>query len=154
MRPHYSSIPNMQTIMKAAAVIALVMVWILIDKGNALGQSARQATEAVGEQDTPSQLSRFGDPDGETGDGSDDTDGDFNIFPNPVDDDAVFDFEFTVRKGMPYEVTDALGRLVQSGTFEADLQQQRIDMSGYRPGLYMVRVNVAGRAIVKRIYKR
>jgi len=59
-----------------------------------------------------------------------------------------------VRKEMPYEVTDALGRLVQSGTFEADLQQQRIDMSGYRSGLYMVRVNVAGRAVVKRIYKR
>jgi hypothetical protein len=144
----------MQTIMKAAAVIALVMVWILIDKGNALGQSARQAMEVGSQQATSSPLARFGDPDGETGDGSGNSDGDFSVFPNPVDDDAVFDFEFTVRKDMPYEVTDALGRLVQSGTFKADLQQQRIDMSGYRPGLYMVRVNVAGRAIVKRLYKR
>jgi hypothetical protein len=151
MRPQYSPVPNMQTVMKAAAVIALVMVWILIDKGNALGQSARQATE-VGSQATASgPLFRDGIRGGET---EDDETGDFNIFPNPVDDDAVFDFEFTVRKGMPYEVTDALGRLVQSGTFEADLQQQRIDMSGYRSGLYMVRVNVAGRAVVKRIYKR
>jgi len=151
MRPQYSPSPNMQTVMKAAAVIALVMVWILIDKGNALGQSARQAAE-VGSQATASGP-QFRDGI-RGGDIEDDETGDFNVFPNPVDDEAVFDFEFTVRKGMPYEVTDALGRLVQGGTFEADLQQQRIDMSGYRSGLYMVRVNVAGRAVVKRIYKR
>jgi len=151
MRPQYSSIPNMQTVIKGAAVIALVMVWILIDKGNALGQSARQATE-VGSQATASGPQFRNGIRG--GDIEEDETGDFHVFPNPVDDEAVFDFEFTVRKEMPYEVTDALGRLVQSGTFEADLQQQRIDMSGYRSGLYMVRVNVAGRAVVKRIYKR
>lgn len=160
MKPHYISILKGQALLKAAAVIALVMVWILIDKGNALGQGSKDArqsvkqSEAAAQNPTPLFRNGNGGRDGKPGGDGGDEDGDFNIYPNPVKDDAVFDFEFTVRTDIPYEITDALGRLVERGSFEPEIQQQTVNFSQYRSGLYLVRVQVGNRAVVKRVIKQ
>lgn len=158
MKPHYSSILKEQRLLKAATVIALVMVWILIDKGNALGQVSKNAQQAVKQSEATTlnlaPLFRDGSRDGKPDDEGDDGTGDFNIYPNPVKDDAVFDFEFTVRTDMPYQVSDALGRLIDQGTFVPDLKRQTIDFSHYRTGMYLVSVQMGNKAVVKRIIKQ
>lgn len=160
MKPHYTSILKGQALLKAAAVVALVMVWILIDKGNALGQVSKDAHQSVKQSEAtshnPSPLFRSGggDRDGKPGDDGGDEEGDFNVYPNPVKDDAVFDFEFTVRTDIPYDITDALGRLMERGSFETDIQRQTINFSKYRSGLYLVRVHFGNRAVVKRVIKQ
>jgi len=157
MKPHYSSILKGQALLKAAAVIALVMVWILIDKGNALGQVSNtkqsvKQSEATAQHSTP--LLRDGSRDGKPGDDGEDGSGDYNIYPNPVKDEAVFDFEFTVKTDMPYQVSDALGRLIDQGVFVPDLKRQTIDFSQYRTGMYLVSVQMGNKAVVKRIIKQ
>jgi hypothetical protein len=157
MKPYYSSILKGQALLKAAAVIALVMVWILIDKGNALGQvsNAKQSvkqSEATAQHSTP--LFRDGSRDGKPGDDGEDGSGDYNIYPNPVKDEAVFDFEFTVKTDMSYQVSDALGRLIDQGVFVPDLKRQTIDFSQYRTGMYLVSVQMGNKAVVKRIIKQ
>jgi len=158
MRHHYSSTLKGQALLKAAAVVALVMVWILIDKGNALGQASQDVRHSVKQSEAtaqhPSPLFRNGSRDGKPDDEGGDEDGDFNIYPNPVKDDAVFDFEFTVKTDIPYEVTDALGRLMERGFFVPDLQKQTINFLEYRAGLYLVRVQFGNRAVVKRVIKQ
>ncbi|MCF8256869.1 MAG: T9SS type A sorting domain-containing protein [Flavobacteriales bacterium] len=158
MKAHYPTALKGHTLLKAAAVVTLVMVWILIDKGNALGQSAMQTRQMVTDVPTTAQstapLFRDGSRDGELGDDGDDSEGDFNVYPNPVKDDAVFDFEFTVKTDMPYEICDALGRLIDQGVFVPDIKSQKIDFSRYRTGMYLVRVQMGNRAIVKRIIKQ
>jgi hypothetical protein len=158
MKQHYSSMMKGQTLLKAAAVVAVVMVWILIDKGNALGQESNAGSHAVKHSQhtaagaTP--LLRDGSRDGGIGEDGEDGSGDFSVFPNPVKDDAVFDFGFTVRGEMPYQITDALGRLIDQGTFVPDLKRQTVDFSRYRTGMYLVRVQMGNKAVVKRIIKQ
>ncbi len=153
-----SSMMKGQILLKAAAVVALVMVWILIDKGNALGQESNIVRQSVkhAQQTTGSAtpLLRDGSRDGGIGEDGEDGSGDFSVFPNPVKDDAVFDFGFTVRGELPYQITDALGRLVDQGTFVPDLKRQTVDFSRYRTGMYLVRVQMGNKAVVKRIIKQ
>lgn len=158
MKPHYTSILNVQALLKAAAVIALVMFWILIDKGNALGQESKDVRQSVKQLHVAAQQSnplfRDGSRDGKPGDEGEDGTGDFNVYPNPVKDEAVFDFEFTVKTDMPYQVSDALGRLIDQGVFVPDLKRQTIDFSQYRTGMYLVSVRMGDKAVVKRIIKQ
>jgi hypothetical protein len=141
---------------KVVVVTFLIMVWILIDKGNASGQSSQNVhskfrTTAESIDMTQAQF-RNGDPsDEENGQGEEA--GDLKVFPNPVKDDLVFDFEFTVRTDIPFEVTDALGRLMDQGTFVAGLKSHKLDFSKYRNGMYLVRVQLGGTSIVKRVIK-
>lgn len=155
MRPFSISLKGL-TVLKAVAVVALIMVWILIDKGNALGQVARAGHQVAKQSATVSSVAgpslRDGMRDG--GPGEEDGSGDFNVYPNPVKDDAVFDFEFTVKGEMPYEITDALGRLMDQGVFVPDVKRQTVNLSNYRTGMYLIRIRMGDKAVVRRIIKQ
>lgn len=156
MRTHYSTNIESKTALKAAIVAVLIMVWILIDKGNAVGQIASQAVKQSGmtAHDHSPLLRDGGSRDGIPGEDGEDGTGDFNVYPNPVKDDAVFDFEFTVKTEMPYQISDALGRLIDQGTFVPDVKRQTIDFSQYRTGMYLVSVQMGSKSVVKRVIRQ
>jgi len=68
--------------------------------------------------------------------------------------DLVFDFEFTVKVGIPYEVVDALGRLAVKGTFSPGISTQSIDLSRLRTGMYLVRLDMGRKVEVRKILKK
>lgn len=158
MKKHYHSFKGSRfanILSKVVAITILIMVWILIDKGNAAGQSMEVIKQGVRSAESSAisaqPLLRKGDA--RDGDEGEDDDNSFDIYPNPVKDDLIFDFEFTVKSGAPYIVTDALGRLVDQGSFVPGLKSQKLDFSKYRSGMYLVRVQLGGTAVVKRIIK-
>lgn len=137
----------------------MVMVWILIDKGNVYGQSLSENKEALkhGVSSTSqSALLREGDDsvDRDGGLPSQEEGNEFVTRPNPVQSDLVFDFEFTVKMGIPYQVVDPLGRLVAQGTFEPGINTQSIDFSRFKQGLYLVQLHLGDKIEVRRILKR
>lgn len=149
-------------LLRISAVIIMVMVWILIDKGNIYGQSLSQK-DAVSKQLTGQSVQspqfREGDGDDSGRDGDiiptdDDDSGEFVVKPNPVHTDLVFDFEFTVRTGIPYQVVDPLGRLVARGVFEPGVSTQSLDFSRFKSGLYIVTLDLGDKVAVRRIVKQ
>lgn len=146
-------------LVRVSAIVILVMVWILIDKGNIYGQNAMSAKS----QSLQSLNSQQQAPLLRTGDGSKGDDGlptedgggdEFVVKPNPVEDLLVFDFEFTVRQAIPFEVFDPLGRLSKQGTFEPNISSQSIDFSGFDAGMYIVRLHIGDKTKVQRVIKK
>lgn len=147
-------------LVKLSAVVIMVMVWILIDKGNIYGQNLPQGAETLKTkvlQDSPSAQLRLAEDDGGGRDGGlpvDDGGDEFVTRPNPVVTELVFDFEFTVKMGVPYQVVDPLGRLVAQGTFEPGINTQSIDFSRFKEGMYLVRLQIGEKVAVRKILKR
>lgn len=144
-------------LLKISVISILILVWILIDKGNIYGQSLTQKDDASkqalqGQMDSP--LFKGGD-DEPSGDElpTDDEGDDFVTRPNPVKTELVFDFEFTVKTNIPYDVLDPLGRLAAQGTFEPGIRTQSIDFSKFKTGMYIVRLDLGDKVKVRRIIK-
>ncbi|TNF25645.1 MAG: T9SS type A sorting domain-containing protein [Bacteroidetes bacterium] len=145
-------------LLKFSAVLLLVLVWILIDKGNVYGQAQSESQLQLNSlQRSKSHQPHFrteDDGDGRDGDVITDDGGDeFVVKPNPVQFDLVFDFEFTVKTGIPYEVVDPLGRLVDRGMFVEGIKTQKIDFSQFENGMYLVRLQIGEKMAVRRILK-
>lgn len=145
---------------KPVGLALFIMVWILIDKGNAAGQSSSfissdsKKRTAIDPSNSQPQF-KTGIEGSETpDDGSGETPDEFVVYPNPVEDELVFDFEFQVKTGIPFEVLDALGRRMDIGTFKSGLNTQRLDFSKYRSGLYLIRVSLGSTTVVKRVIKK
>lgn len=149
----------LKSVGKVAVVVILMMVWILIDKGNVYGQSQVSIKSHLEMSDSDqAPLFKDGDEDGGLTDGElggeGDEDNNFEVYPNPVEGDLVFDFEFTVRTDSPYEIIDPQGRLVRSGQIQSGIAAHSIDLSGLRTGMYIVRVELGGKHKVQRIIKQ
>ncbi|MGB1316856.1 MAG: T9SS type A sorting domain-containing protein [Flavobacteriales bacterium] len=145
-------------LVRISAIIIMVAVWILIDKGNIYGQSISDRdviSKSKSESIAPSALLR---------EGEDLRDGDelpivdegdlFTIKPNPVQHELVFDFEFTVKTTIPYEVLDPLGRLAFQGAFEPGVATQSLDFSRLKTGMYIVRMHLGDKLEVRRVIKK
>jgi hypothetical protein len=148
---------NLGTIARISVAIILVMVWILIDKGNVYGQSASRLTEGSKMSTTSTHNSpSFKDGDDEQTDdelgGTDEGDV-FTTFPNPVIQELVFDFEFTVKEGIPFDVHDMLGKLEMRGEFKPQIKTQKLDLSALKPGIYVVRLKLGDKMVVRKILK-
>lgn len=149
----------LKSVGKAAALVVLIMVWILIDKGNVYGQSQVFLKSQLEMSDfDKAPLHKGGDEDGGLTDddlgGEGDEDNNFEVYPNPVEGDLVFDFEFTVRNDSPYEIIDPQGRLVRSGQIQSGITAHSIDLSSLKTGMYIVRVELGGKHKVQRIIKQ
>ncbi|MBI1286651.1 MAG: T9SS type A sorting domain-containing protein [Flavobacteriales bacterium] len=154
-------------LLKISAVVIMVMVWILIDKGNIYGQNAAKVSsvsKTLHPQTIQSPQFKGGDG-GDGGDGGEGSggegggvppsdDGGFVIKPNPVQTDLVFDFEFTVRTAIPVQIYDPLGRLVDQQVFQPGLNSQKLDFSKYQTGMYLVRLDLGNRVEVRRVIKK
>lgn len=148
-------------VLKVSAILVMIMVWILIDKGNIYGQTIAQKVKTaeyavVGADSDQSLFKANGDDEGgiiDEGSGVDE-DNSFDAYPNPFERDLVFDFEFTVREGCPYEVIDVQGKLVEQGTLQPGSAQYHIDLSQLKTGMYFVRVNIGNSLQVKRLVKK
>lgn len=152
----------MNGLLRLSAILALIMAWILIDKGNIYGQSlaekAKTTQNTISEDPGQSLFKMRGDDDDEIIEedpGSDD-DNNFDAYPNPFEKDLVFDFEFTVREeqGAPVEVIDMQGKIVEKGTLEPGSSQYRMDLSDLQAGMYLVRVKMGSKLQVKRVIKK
>ncbi len=147
---------NYSKLIRISAIIIMVMVWILIDKGNIYGQDAAEITSIAKSDESRSIQS----PSLREGDGRDDLkiESDegthFTVKPNPVVQDLVFDFEFTIKTGIPYEVIDPLGRLAAEGTFDPGIATQTISFADLQDGMYLVRLDMGDRLEVRRIIKK
>lgn len=152
-----------KSLLRISAIIIMIMVWILIDKGNVYGQSF--ATHTQLSKQALSRGDSNQDPLFRKGDGSRNGDlaspgsegneeNDFTVKPNPVEGDLVFDFEFTVRQAIPVVVYDPMGKLVDETTFEPGINSQKIDFSHLPKGMYIVRLDIAGKTEVRRIVKK
>ncbi|MCB9185979.1 MAG: T9SS type A sorting domain-containing protein [Flavobacteriales bacterium] len=148
-------------LVRISAILILIMVWILIDKGNIYGQSVDQDSKSFAKSVKPDVGSQAlfksgGGEDGdimEEGSGSDGGNS-FEVYPNPVVGDLVFDFEFTVREGAPYEVLDLQGKLIERGVIKPGASKHTLDMKELPTGLYFLRVDLGGKLQVKRVIKK
>ena len=141
---------------RVIAIVVMVMVWILIDKGNIYGQSVvvEASVAKAAEFQVQSQLLREGADERVGGILTEEEGGEFVVKPNPVSGDLVFDFEFTVREGIHYEVMNPLGKLVESGLFQPGLSTHSIDFSRLKSGMYLVRLDFGSRLEVRRIIRK
>ena len=145
---------------RVSAILIMIMVWILIDKGNIYGQSLSEDSKLIAKAEkldvSDQALLKSGGGEGDIADEGADSDDDntFEIYPNPVEGDLVFDFEFTVRTGAPYEVLDAQGKLVHRGVIEPGVSHHSVDMRDLNTGLYILRVDLSGKPQVKRVIKK
>ena len=141
---------------RVSAILIMMMVWILIDKGNVYGQSlsedSKLIAKAVKLDVTDESMLKSGGGEGDLLDDSDEGT-DFQVYPNPVKQDLVFDFEFTVKEAIPYEVISALGRLVAVGEFEPGVTTQELDFSRFQSGMYIIRLTIDGKSKVKRVIR-
>jgi len=154
-------------LVRISAILALIMAWILIDKGNIYGQNltvtaktAKTAKNTVSEDSGQSLFKTRGDDEDDDEiikeDPDSDDDNNFDAYPNPFEKDLVFDFEFTVRQeqGAPVEVIDMQGKIVEKGTLEPGSAQYKMDLSGLQAGMYLVRVKTGSKLQVKRVIKK
>ena len=143
---------------RIAGIIIMIAVWILIDKGNIYGQS-------ISDRDVISKSALKSDVQSPSFRKGEDVKGDelptvdegdlITARPNPVQQELVFDFEFTVKEnGIPYEVLDPLGRISFQGVFEPGINRHSLDFSSMKKGMYLVRMDLGGKLIVKRIIKQ
>lgn len=146
-----------RSLARITAIIIMVMVWILIDKGNIYGQSISDRdviSQSSLEGETQSALLREGDDPRGDEIPTEDEGGHFTARPNPVQQDLVFDFEFTVKEGIPVQVLDPLGRLAFAGVFEPGINTQTLDFSRFKKGMYIVRLDLGDKIAIRRIIKQ
>lgn len=156
----YKSDKVVKGLLRVSTIIIMAIVWILIDKGNICAQSledksqlAEQALELTQTAQSP-QLkegdgSRGGDVPIEEGE-----ENEFTVKPNPVKDDLVFDFEFTVKTSIPVEIYNPQGKLVDQSTFVPGVSSQKLDFRRLPVGMYIVRLNLGDKTEVRRIIKK
>lgn len=149
-----------KSVVRISTIILMVLVWILIDKGNVHGQSQFSDTHEVKnkrelQQVQPNALHRLSD----SGEGDDlpldgSTGTAFTIKPNPVQADLVFDFEFTVKEAIPVTVFDPMGKRILQYTFEPGVNSQKLNLEQLPTGVYIVQLEIAGKTKVKKIIKK
>ncbi len=143
---------------RISAILILIMVWILIDKGNVYGQDLADDDKLTVKSEKLKLADAFlkagGDDDNGMLDDDSDDDNSFVVYPNPVEGDLVFDFEFTVKEASPFEIIDMQGKLVESGLIKPGLDKQKLDVKQLKSGLYIVRLELGGKLHVKRLVKK
>lgn len=77
-------------------------------------------------------------------------------FPNPVDDRLQVIIQSSNLTTATVQLTDINGRKLHELVFNRSARQheQVVSMSGFVPGVYMLRANVGGRAVMRKIVKR
>ena len=143
-------------IAKAALLLTVVFIWILIDAGNVYGQSHSKDKDMVGALDANPMLREgieegeiLNEPIGEPG---------FQIRPNPTDGDLVFDFEFIIRSGQDdtsINVFDAMGRLAYQSKLNPEVVEKgvKLDLRNQLPGTYIVVIKNGDQMFTKRFLK-
>lgn len=62
----------------------------------------------------------------------------FSVYPNPCTDHFLFEVNFNPLGPLSIAICDLLGE--QVAAFDISLESHNIDLSGYNPGIYLVRV--------------
>ncbi len=142
-------------LLRISAILMMIMVWILIDKGNVYGQES-SVRDLISKTDVTSnaQTALLRELSDDTQLASTEDKNQFVLMPNPFTKELVFDFEFTIKTGIPFEVICPLGRLVQSGHFEPGISVQHLDLSHLQNGMYLIRLNMGDRVEVRRVIKK
>jgi hypothetical protein len=146
---------RLKGLVRMSTILIMIMVWILIDKGNIYGQetSVRNVINKS-EMSSASQSPMFRERADDPRIVQSEDENQFVVMPNPFTKDLVFDFEFTIKTNIPFEVIDPLGRLAQSGHFEPGISAQHLDLSHLQNGMYLVRLNMGNRMEVRRVIKK
>lgn len=159
MKQKYKNVQSgniLKVLAKVALGVTLIMVWILIDKGNVYGQSAVSGKAIDSQQVLPSETSAPLLKDGDDGDGDltgSEDDNTITIYPNPVIQEMVFDFEFTVKSDCPFEILDPQGKLVETGVVGQGITHHTVDLGKLTSGMYIVRLEMEGKPQIHRIIK-
>jgi PKD repeat protein len=80
---------------------------------------------------------------------------DFNIFPNPIDENTVVSINLTESQEINMKIVDVLGReisTVYNGNLAAGEHQYKVAQNGMlSSGIYMVKVSMGGRSFCKKM---
>lgn len=78
------------------------------------------------------------------------------VFPNPVDDRLQVVIQTSQSTAARVELLDGNGRIIHELNFNrlSRRHEQVISMDSLTPGLYVVRANVGGRTLVRKVMKR
>ncbi|MCB9282915.1 MAG: lamin tail domain-containing protein [Lewinellaceae bacterium] len=78
----------------------------------------------------------------------------FRLFPNPAADHAVADIRFLQPTWVQLSLVDATGRTLQSwAPVVAPEYTFQLDLQGLAPGVYLLKLNVDGDTVVRRLVK-
>jgi hypothetical protein len=80
------------------------------------------------------------------------------VFPNPVDDDLLMEFDLLEQQDIFVQIFNTTGQLVSSNEFENTSQGQNQlsikDLNHLAKGIYFVKINVGDQFLLKKIIKR
>jgi len=78
-----------------------------------------------------------------------------NIYPNPVSGKLYFDLTGKITDRLHVEVIDARGNILYSATrHPVELGREGLDMHGYNPGLYFIRLSDGEKYLLKKVMRR
>jgi hypothetical protein len=81
----------------------------------------------------------------------------FAMFPNPVVDNLNIAFELKKTSNVNIEISDLTGKRIafeELGTLDADFFNETVNMKGFTPGLYLVRIITGETAITQKVFVR
>jgi hypothetical protein len=142
--------------LKAVLLLTVLAIWILIDTGNAYGQSKFEVSTLDQDKEPTEVAAKSGNDKGSRGAIEDPEQGGFTIYPVPTENELVFDFEFTVKtEEISLQVIDPQGRIVFNQFLDGSFFNQRhtLDMSAQPNGTYVVVVRKGARVFTKQLLK-
>ncbi|MBE0637140.1 MAG: T9SS type A sorting domain-containing protein, partial [Bacteroidales bacterium] len=71
-----------------------------------------------------------------------------DLYPNPADDQVTLSIADNESE-VSYQISDMEGRLIGQSSFSGS--ETFIDVSGYKPGLYIIRLEIGGEIVTKRL---
>ncbi|MEZ4981552.1 MAG: T9SS type A sorting domain-containing protein [Saprospiraceae bacterium] len=76
-----------------------------------------------------------------------------SMFPNPVQDNLHFQFEFEEMQEVSVQITNSVGQVVRRENFgRLQTQVNTINLSDQTPGVYFVNFNVGVNTTVQELY--
>jgi hypothetical protein len=78
----------------------------------------------------------------------------WNLYPNPAIENVFMDFELDQSAEVQLEVVNMIGSLLRSedlGQLTSGYHQQMLDLDGLTPGIYLLRLNVDGESVSRKL---
>ena len=76
-----------------------------------------------------------------------------SVFPNPVSDFLIIDFDQTINSEINIELISATGQLILKNKINAGEKEFKINMDGYSSGIYFLKIIDQEKIVSDRLVK-